>query len=310
MKHRSSTLVIICLAVAGIAAVAISRSLLAAEDPIINDDKAVTSALEKGNRAAAEKYLDADFSWIDNQGVMREKEDVFRVGVKPAVPAAEDTKYLEHKYGNVIWLQSNEGKNYAAHFWVKRPVGWKLLHITELTVQNRDYTAVRPDYVVPCINPCMTVPYTPVTANEKAALAAWQEQESGKPGMWAKHIADNLDQRAANTWGGPRASKTQMVAMQAKEQAEHPNRPEVAAVPALFIRTWDFGTAVVMIACQPTYGDKAYWASRVFAPLNGTWMMMESYHNFINASPVMTAVPLSESKDPRGLKMVHEAGGK
>jgi hypothetical protein len=32
-------------------------------------------------------------------------------------------------------------------------------------------------------------------------------------------------------------------------------------------------------------------------------MMMESYHNYINASPVMTAVPLDQSMDPRGLQM-------
>jgi hypothetical protein len=46
-----------------------------------------------------------------------------------------------------------------------------------------------------------------------------------------------------------------------------------------------------MIACQPTYGEKAYWASRVFAKIDGVWQMAESYHNYIAASPVMTAVP-------------------
>jgi len=281
-----------------------SRPVASADDEIISSDKTVTSDLSNGKQQAAEKLLDADFSWIDTKGVMREKEDVFRAGIKPTVPAAGDVKYLEHRYGNVVWLQVNQGKNYAAHFWVKRPVGWRLLHITELAVHDRDFKAVRPDYEVPCINPCMSVPYTPVTPNEKAALAAWQEQESGKPGLWAKHIADNFDQRAATTWGGPRPPKTEMVAAQARAKQQNAGRPEVAAVPALWIRTWDFGSAVVMIACQPTYGDKAYWASRVFAPLNGTWMMMESYHNYIAASPVMTAVPLNESKDPRGLAVV------
>jgi hypothetical protein len=31
-------------------------------------------------------------------------------------------------------------------------------------------------------------------------------------------------------------------------------------------------------------------------------MMMESYHNYIDASPVMTAVPLDQSKDARAMK--------
>jgi len=49
---------------------------------------------------------------------------------------------------------------------------------------------------------------------------------------------------------------------------------------------------VVMVSVQPTYGDKAYWSSRVLAPNeSGLWQMMESYHNYILASPVMTATP-------------------
>jgi hypothetical protein len=31
------------------------------------------------------------------------------------------------------------------------------------------------------------------------------------------------------------------------------------------IRTWDFDDAVVMVAMQPTDGDKAYWSSRALA---------------------------------------------
>jgi hypothetical protein len=308
MKRRVASLLVLGLIGGGVLAVLISRAAAAADDPIITADKAVTGDLEKGDWSAAKKYLDTDFSWIDTKGVMRVMEDARRDGIKPAVPVAQDVKYVEHKYGNVVWLQENQGKRYAAHFWVKRPAGWRLLHTTEIDVHKRDFTEVRPNYVVPCINPCMTVPYTPETANEKAALAGWQEQESGRPGMWAKHIADNFDQRAAMTWGGPRPSKTEMVAMQAKMRQENPNRPEVGAAPALWIRTWDFGTAVVMISVQPTYGDKAYWSSRVLAPLNGVWMMMESYHNYIDASPVMTAVPLDQSHDPRGLEMLKESG--
>jgi hypothetical protein len=77
-----------------------------------------------------------------------------------------------------------------------------------------------------------------------------------------------------------------------KRKAANPNAPKVGAAPALWIRTWDFGDAVVMVSVQPTYGDKSYWSSRVLAPNDaGLWQMMESYHNYILASPVMTAVP-------------------
>ena len=305
-RYLSIVLTVLVVGACGLFAALATKPVVAADDPVIQSDRAVTAALTKGDKAAAEKYLDADFTWIDDKGVYREKEDVFRVGMKPLIPDSANVKYLEHKYGNVIWLQANEGNNYTARFWVKRGSAWKLLHTTELAVGERDYKVIRPNYVVPCINPCEAVPYTPVTENEKAALAGWQEQESGKDGMWAKHIADNFDQRAASSFGGPRLSKSDMVALQERGRVMNAGRPDVAAVPALMIRTWDFGTAVVMIACQPTYGDKAYWASRVFAPLNGVWMMMESYHNTIDASPVMTAVPLDKSNDVRGLKMISQ----
>ena len=303
MKRWSPILLAAVLTATGVVAILTSRPLAAADDEIMSADKAVTAALTKGDKAAAEKYLDPDFSWIDTLGVMRFREDALRVGVKPAVPVADDVTYVEHKYGNVVWLQGNQGKRYAAHFWVKRPAGWKLLHTTEVDVHPRDFAEVRPNYGVPCLNPCSEVPYTAVTENEKAALAGWQEQESGKEGMWAKHIADNYDQRAAMTWTGLRGTKKDLVAAQERSRQQNPDRPEVGAAPALFIRSWDFGTAVVMISCQPTYGDKAYWSSRVLAPLDGVWMMMESYHNYIDASPVMTAVPLDQSKDARAMKV-------
>lgn len=262
----------------------------AVEDAIVKADHAVVLALEKGDHAAADKLLDVDFSWIDNEGVMRVKDDAFRAGLKPLLGAASDVAILEHNYGKVVWLQLSQGKNYVAHFWVQRPAGWRLLHVSEITVRPRDYTPVRPNFDVPCINPCQRVPYVPVTESEKEALAGWQEQESG-PAGWDKHIATNYDQRAVNTWGGPRPATKDIIAARNKHMAENPNEPKVATMPVLWMRTWDFGDAVVMIACQPTYGEKAYWASRVFAKINGLWQMAESYQNYIQASLVMTAVP-------------------
>jgi hypothetical protein len=73
--------------------------------------------------------------------------------------------------------------------------------------------------------------------------------------------------------------------------APAPGAPVVGAAPVLFARLWTFGPeTVVMVSCQPTYGEKAYWASRVFHYQHGTWQMAESYHNYIQASGVMTEV--------------------
>ena len=270
-----------------------SRPATAADDAVVAADKAVVAALTKGDKVAAGKWLDPDFTWIDSEGIMWAKSDAFRSGLKPLVPAGADTKILEHKYGkNVVWIQWNQGNKYAARFWVKRASGWKLLHTTEIAAMpKRDFQTVEPTYDIPCNNPCKAVPYKPLSAGEKASLDEWQEQESSQEN-WEKHVADNMDQRVVSTYGGASPSKADRIVGMNKRKAANPNAPKVGAAPALWIRTWDFGDAVVMVSCQPTYGDKAYWSSRVLAPNeSGLWQMMESYHNYILASAVMTATP-------------------
>jgi len=278
------------VAYVAIAAALLSKPATAADDAVVQADHALVQALAKGDKAGAEKILDPDFTWIDPDGVMWAKDDAFRAGLKPLVGSGSDVKIIEHKYGKVVWIQESVGNNYVAHFWVERPKGWRLLHTTEIAVRERDFEPVRPTYDIPCDNPCKEVPYRPISPGEKAALDEWQEQESSQAN-WEKHVADNFDQRVVSTYGGPSPSKADRIANMNKRKAANPDAPKVGAAPALWIRTWDFGDAVVMLSCQPTYGEKAYWSSRVLAPVNGLWQMVESYHNYIKASPVMTAVP-------------------
>jgi hypothetical protein len=290
MKRGLSGVLVVAVVSVGIISGLSTKRAAAADDAIVQADHAIVAALEKGDKGAANKFLDADFSWIDADGVMWAKDDAFRAGLKPLIPNGDDVKIIEHKYGKVVWVQESQGKNYVAHFWVERPEGWRLLHSTEIAVRERDFEPYKAPYEIPCVNPCKEVPYKPLSAGEKAALDEWQEQESGQD-MWEKHVADNFDQRVVSTYGGPSPSKADRIAGMNKRKAANPNAPKVGAAPALWIRTWDFGDSVVMISCQPTYGEKAYWSSRVLAPVNGLWQMMESYHNYIKASIVMTAVP-------------------
>jgi hypothetical protein len=283
--------------IAGIACFGLTSTLSfaasPADDPVMTADRAVVAALAKADRAGANKWLDPDFSWIDSEGIMWSKDDSFRAGLKPLVSVGDDVKITEHKYGkSVVWIQWNQGNRYSARFWVKRPSGWKLLHTTEIAaLPKRDFQAVAPTYDIPCNNPCKALPYKPLSAGEKAALDEWQEQESSQAN-WEKRVADDMDQRAVSTYGGASPSKADRIAGMNRRKAENPNAPKVGAAPALWIRTWDFDDAVVMVSIQPTYGEKAYWSSRVLAKNpEGLWQMMESYHNYVLASPVMTATP-------------------
>jgi hypothetical protein len=299
MKRHVAVAFVLCSVSAGLLAAQTSKPT-AAEDSAIQIDRELGAAFEKGNSATVNKLLDAEFTWIDTDGIMWERPDVLRAGLKPLVPNASDVKTLEHKYakGKVAWIQNNQGNKYAAHIWVQRPAGWRLLHANEIATRPADPVAnVRPDYAVPCINPCKEVPYKPISASEKAALAAWQDQEGANgPGHHDMHIGDNVVVISSTTTT-PRPSATAPGPTPVNPAAA--GRPQVGAAPALWARTWDFGDAVVAIMLQPTYGGKAYWSSRIFGNHDGFWKMEESYHTTIQASPRMTALPMPGERSSR-----------
>jgi len=300
MKRYLAVAVGVCALSVALVAAQSSRPAAALDDSAVAADRELGAAFEKSNSATVNKLLDAEFTWIDTDGIMWERPDALRAGLKPLVPNASDVKTLEHKYakGKVVWIQNNQGNKYAAHIWVQRPAGWRLLHANEIATRPADPVAnVRPDFAVPCINPCKEVPYKPISASEKAALAAWQDQEGANgPGHHDMHIGDNVVVISSTTTT-PRPSATAPGPTPVNPAAA--NRPPVGAAPALWARTWDFGDAVVAIMLQPTYGGKAYWSSRIFGNHDGFWKMEESYHTTIQASPRMTALPMSADQSTR-----------
>src|SRR5678815_5839751 len=69
-----------------------------AEDAVVKADRALGMAYAKGDTSAVEKMLDPDFSWIDTDGIMTERTDVLRGGLKPLVPMTAETKVWAHMY--------------------------------------------------------------------------------------------------------------------------------------------------------------------------------------------------------------------
>jgi len=132
------------------------------------------------------------------------------------------------------------------------------------------------------------VPYKPISDNEKAVLANWQDQESGT-GHHDMHMGDNVVVISSNT-STPRPSPT--ATGPTKVNPPTADRPFISTTPALYVRSWDFGDSVVMIMLQPTWGGKAYWSSRVFGNHNGFWKMEESYHTTFQSAPRMQAMPM------------------
>src|SRR4030095_15193811 len=138
--------------VAAIAQVAVMLAQTPAQSDVVKVDEAMTKARAGGARAAAEKLLDADFSWIDPDGLYyATKGEAFAHGVKPLVGTGGEVKVLEHRYGKVAYVERSEGdKKFSGHFWVQRPNGWRLLHINDLEVRQRDYATVPTQLRAPC----------------------------------------------------------------------------------------------------------------------------------------------------------------
>jgi hypothetical protein len=276
-----------------------AQTAAAPDDEVLRADRALVAALDKGDRAALDKLLDPELMWIDQEGIMFFREDAYRAGLKSLVPNASDVKVTEHKYGNVIWIQNNQGNKYAAHFWVRRPAGWRLIHIVEIAQRPAEPGDVRPNYFVACENPCKEVPFKPLSASEKGAIEGWQAMDSGDPALRAKHYGANVavvSSTIRGAGGGNRAggagNREGGAPAAPAARAGGPATPRlVGAPPALFVRMWEFGDSAVSVMLHADYGARPYWASRVHAIHDGIWKMDESYHAVVWAAPRLTAIP-------------------
>lgn len=275
-----------CAIIAGLLFTRTSRS--ATEDRALEADRALQTAYAKSDMTTVKKLLDDEFRWIDTGGIMYERADALRANLKPLVPMTADTKITEHQYGKVVWIQHNLEHKFAAYFWVQRPQGWRLLHVNEIEA----HPAVpgensRPTFTIPCVNPCKELPWNPLSADEKAAIEGWQDQESGT-GRRLMHMGDHVFTISSTTMN---PQQTVPASGLTKIEPPTPEHPFVSTTPAIYVKTWDFGDTVVAIMLQPTWGGKPYWSSRVFANHNGLWKMEESYHTTVTAAPQMQYVP-------------------
>ena len=68
MKRYLAVAVVLCAVSVGLLAAQTGKP--AADDPAVQADRALGAAFEKGNSATVNKLLDAEFTWIDTDGIM------------------------------------------------------------------------------------------------------------------------------------------------------------------------------------------------------------------------------------------------
>jgi hypothetical protein len=296
---------------------AVAAAVSPEDSAVLQANGLLVRAFERDDTATVARLLDADFTWIDAHGVLRSKEEVLQglppiaaagagadkagaggdlpagksaAAHKPASGIWSDVKVIEHTYGTAGVILVARGKTHILRVWVKRPAGWRLLHINEINqlAQAPAGDAAVPSeagVVTPCINPCKSVPFTPPTAAEQAALASWQAMETGSAVRdmdgWGREVTD--DCLIVDSAGSDPLSKADRMAKTLKQKQNGVRTNE--AVPLVMARMFDFGDTVMMVSEHQPYGGKPYWATRLWSNREGHYQMFISFHTSIEDVP-------------------------
>ena len=94
MKRWFTILAVTAIISAGVLAALTARPVAAADDEVVTADRAATVAFEKGDKAAINKWVDPEFTWIDTDGVMWMLREALESRLKPLVPSAGDIKVV------------------------------------------------------------------------------------------------------------------------------------------------------------------------------------------------------------------------
>jgi hypothetical protein len=167
---------------------------------------------------------------------------------------------------------------HVLRIWVQRPAGWRALLYQEVLQVTKSETP-RPG-PTECENPCRSIPFTPQTANEKAAIASWQgvmrAMATNDADAYARLIADEFT--ATDTHHARPFSKSDRLAQvrKLKQTGSHSAPP-----PLVSARMFDMGETVMMIAREQRTNHKPYFNTRMWVNRDGRWQMLFSFNTRI-----------------------------
>jgi hypothetical protein len=240
-------------------------------------DAALLHGLASHDRTAIAALLDPDFTWIDSQGKSQDRARVLQNFPSPA-NGAEQIQVRE--FGNAAVVRIDHGQMHVLRIWVQRPAGWRaLLYQEVLQVTKSETPGPGPDSR-DCENPCRSIPFTPQTENEKAAIGSWQgvmrAMANNDAEAYARLIADEFT--ATDTHHARPFSKSDRLAQirKLKQTGAHSAPP-----PLVSARMFDLGQTVVMIAREQRPNSKPYFNTRMWVYRDGRWQMLFSFNTRI-----------------------------
>lgn len=243
-------------------------------------DQSLVAALIRGDKAAVNKLLDANFAWTDVDG-----KTISGSQGLPEIPRLLATgagaHASAHTYGDVATVRVDDGLVHVLRVWVKRSAGWKL----------RVYQEVRslaaPPVTTPgpgadCANPCRDVLYQPKNDVERGVISSYMGLETAsvghEPVKWGPHVADEFV--AASSYSNKLLTKPERM-----EELGRSQMSGLAPTPVVTMHLTDFGDTVVMESKQQPDKGKPLHITRVWTKRDGNWVIVLAFQTAIQSEP-------------------------
>lgn len=253
-------------------------SWAASDDPaMLQADRAFVQAVAKGDKAALEQLLDADFTWTDFEGKPATKAQVLQKVPTVAIADEQGAQRKEYSYGKIGDVQVNLGRAHILRVWVKRAEGWKAIVYQEVMSLEAP-PSFTPGAGKDCENPCKTVAYAPKNETERQVIAAYSKLETAamahNSAVFATMVGDEFVAASSN-------SHRLYDKRGRMEDFDHSQMGGVAPTPLTSARLFDFGDAVLMKSEHRPDRGRPLHVTRVWVKRNGSWVETLSYQTSV-----------------------------
>ena len=262
--------------VCGAAFVALTgRSVAAADDEQMaaQADGALNEALDKADKTAVGRLLDANFEWTDAEGKTRTKAETLQALPALATDTQDEMEIQTHNFGQVERFVGRHQSTRFVHLWVKRADGWRAFVFLDTPIPAEGYknrpTPPRPEDKE-CINPCKVLPFKPANAAQQGAVDAWlatkMDEWHAVADDWPKHVNDTSLAISPTMF----MNKAERLALLVKQKEAYGDGSHSPAVVSMHM--YDFGNAVIMTSLHaPGTNGKSSRAVRMFVNEDGVW---------------------------------------
>jgi hypothetical protein len=287
LLRTSLMIAVVCIGMAA----SPSRSVAATDDTqaVLQADRALEHALEKGDPAVVARMIDANFTWTDSTGKTSTRAQVLQnveSGKAPKIAVSSDNPQIAgYTYGRVSVIEASSRRLHSLRVWVKRPSGWVALIYQEVQALDAPPT-VTPGPGKDCVNPCKSVPYQPKNATEKGVIEAYMGLETAamahNANAWSAYVADEFAAASSNS--------NEFLGKKARmEGLEREKMAGVSPTALVSARMFVFGETVVMTSLHRPDHGKPLQITRVWVKRHGDWLETLSYQTAIQDAPTVAS---------------------